>query len=264
MPKNHHGHVTLKEFLLNYREAMPAWLGKFRPEDKFCRIDFFTSRVVYYPGAGNDGHAVAVFGAAHAAHCFVYADYMKSLKQTLNDLTDQQQGFMGYTALATIILTPDDVTPRGWTPQIQLSQRQKRWYPCSSTTTEPFALLAVLERHLAFDDSHGPERLAILFLGADGIATYDALFCQLPNPRSPYAILIQDHGYGGNYDKFGRGGLLERLAIRCKVLPEWLLSGNSSDETWRNYDLVPDVIGEIAGMARSRRRLYRHTPSDDR
>ena len=34
----------------------------------------------------------------------------------------------------------------------------------------PFGFLEVLERDHEFDDNHGARRLAILFLGADGIA----------------------------------------------------------------------------------------------
>ena len=44
-------------------------------ESLFNREDFFNSRVVFYPGAYVDGHAIKLFGSSHAAHCFVYCDY---------------------------------------------------------------------------------------------------------------------------------------------------------------------------------------------
>ena len=77
--------------------------------------------------------------------------------------------------------------------------------------------LEILQRESGLNDAHGPSRLAILFLGADAIATYDALFCQGDGTRSPYVVVLQDHGFGGNYDSFGEGGTLEqafRLFLR--------------------------------------------------
>jgi hypothetical protein len=78
--------------------------------------------------------------------------------------------------------------------------------------------LEVLERDRALDDSHGAHRLAILFLGVNGIAAYKALFCQ-ENGTPPFAIVLQDHGTGGNYDRFGHGGSLERIAKTYDVIP---------------------------------------------
>ena len=64
-----------------------------------------------------------------------------------------------------------------------------------------------MERKPEYDEAHGPKRLAIIFLFADGIASYDALFCQSRNKCEPFGVLLQDHGFGGNYDKFGMGGI---------------------------------------------------------
>jgi hypothetical protein len=46
----------------------------------------------------------------------------------------------------------------------------------------------MLERKPEYDEAHGPKRLAVLFLFSDGIATYEALFCQAGNKLEPFAI----------------------------------------------------------------------------
>ena len=54
------------------KEDMPTWLARRRPGDAFDRDAFFASQVVFYPGAGTDGHPVALCGSTQSAHCLVY------------------------------------------------------------------------------------------------------------------------------------------------------------------------------------------------
>jgi hypothetical protein len=50
----------------------------------------------------------------------------------------------------------------------------------------------MLERKPEYDEAHGPKRLVVLFIFADAIATYDALFCQAGNKLEPFAQLRND------------------------------------------------------------------------
>jgi hypothetical protein len=68
--------------------------------------------------------------------------------------------------------------------------------------------------------------------------------------------VLQDHGWGGNWDKFGRGGLLEKVAGQCSAFPEWLLVADNT-EAWDGYVRVPDVAGSPGGRNRDNRFLYR-------
>jgi len=125
-------------------------------------------------------------------------------------------------------------------------------YPAASP---PFGLLEVLERDRELDDGYGSLRLAILFVGADGIAAYDALFCQGRETPPPFAVVVQDHGMGGNYDRFGRGGLLERIALDCHAVPRWLLVAENTNP-WESFVRLPDVEGDRGGMHNMLRFLY--------
>jgi len=242
---------TLYEYLQALREDIPDWLDQFRDGDNFSHREFFGSRIVYYPGSGTDGHPVKVFGSTHSAHTFVFADYGVTQADLERELNHGRHGFRGYHTLARLHLQEIDVVPRGWNPHLHLGKAAQDRYQLSA----PFGFLEILERDDEFQDNHGARRLAILFLGNDGIAAYDALFCQGRDTSVPFAIVLQDHGFGGNYDSFGGGSLLERIARDCHVVPRRLLVAKNT-KPWDAFDEVPDVDGDPGGMHSHLRFLY--------
>lgn len=247
--------MTLYEYLQALREDLPAWLDRWTDGDIFPREQFFGSRLVYYPGSGTDGHPVKVFGSTHSAHSFVYADYGVTQAALEEELGHPRHGFRGYHTSARLQLCERDLVPNGWTPHVHAAEVPQDRYRFGAVAAAPFGFLEVLERHRELDDNHGPRRLAILFLGADAIAAYDALFCQ-GRSHSPFAVVLQDHGFGGNYDRFGRDSLLERIARDCDVSPRWLLVADNT-EPWNGFERVPDVDGDPGGMHAHVRFLHR-------
>jgi len=245
--------VTPYEYLQGLREDIPAWLDQFRDGDNFQRQKFFGTRIVFYPGSGTDGHPVKMFGSTHSAHCFVYADYGVTQTTLESELWHPTHRFRGYHTLARLHLSEHDLVPNGWTPHVDPGDMRPD--PYGFVTTTPFGFLEVLERDQGFDDAHGARRLAILFLGADGIATYDALFCQGHPTLDPFAVVLQDHGFGGNYDRYGRGGLLDRIARRCGVFPRWLLVAQNT-KIWDGFVQIATVEGDPGGMHATLRFLY--------
>lgn len=246
--------MCLHDYLGTMREPVPEWLARFRAGDAFQVDAFLSSRVVYYPGSGTDGQPVRLFGSTHSAHCFIYADYGLTQEQIEQELNDQAHGFLGYRSAARLSLTERDVAPAGWIPHAELigSPVQGR----AGVATAPYGFLEVLERIDGFGDDHGASRLCILFLGADGIAAYDALFCQRNGTPPPFAVVLQDHVFGGNYDSFGADGALARAAALFEALPSWLLVAENTT-AWRGYEQVPDLPGEIGGRGAHLRFLYR-------
>lgn len=119
-----------------------------------------------------------------------------------------------------------------------------------------YAFLEILERDNGHDDTHGASRLAILFLGAEGVDTYDKLFCQTQGVTAPFAVLLQDHFC--THGAFGRGGPLENVATRVSVLPAWLLVGDNT-EPWHGFEPVPNVDGERGGRHGHWRVLYKRS-----
>lgn len=76
------------------------------------------------------------------------------------------------------------------------------------------------------------------------------------NRPAPYAVLLQDHGFGGNYSNFGADGVMEKIAQATKVLPEWLIVGPHT-QAWQGYYQVNGVEPDLGGMHGDKRSLYR-------
>lgn len=240
--------------LRDLRERVPGWLGGFSVGDSFPREEFFRSRIVFYPGSGVDGHPVKLFGSTHSAHCFVYADYFVKQAELEEQLADPLNNFYGYHTLARLQLKERDLVPRGWVAHVRPEDLPAGGFGFAPVAESPFGFLEVLERNQDLDERHGAHRLAILFLGADGIATYDALFCQTHSVSPPFAVILQDHGFGCNYNKFGQGGLLERIAKCCPTgLPDWLVVAKNTTP-WPGFMKAGD--GGRGGMHSMRRYLY--------
>jgi len=237
--------MTLYEYLRRISEPIPQWLEQFNNGEAFSSEQFFASRIIYYPGPRYDGQPVKLFGSTHSAHSFVYVDYGLTKDAIEAELGHDEYGFRGYHTLDRVQLAERDLTPNGWVDHVD--PRYEAPHGRAHIHTDPFGFIEVLERDQNLDDNYGAPLIGIMFLGADGIAAYDALFCQQNGTPPPFAFVLQDHGFGGNYDRFGRGGLLENIANRCHAVPRWLLVADKTDP-WDGFTRVPDVDGEPGGM----------------
>lgn len=238
------------DYLAQWQEPCPDWLINFDQESRFDAEDFFDSRVVFYPGSGDDDHAIRTFAESKAAHCFVHADYCMSRSQIESWILSGEGVFRHYRPLLSQNLAIGDVFPRGWKAHFPRHEADE----FSFRSVRRFVTLHILERVGEFD---GPgDRIAILFVGDDAHATYDALFCQRRRRRPPFAILLQDHGYGGNYSPFGHGGHLENIARTTSTYPELTFVGENT-EAWPDYKMISDYPPDAGGMHRMMRHLYR-------
>ena len=233
-------------------ESLPGWLRDWKPGGTLAMKEFFASRVVFYPGSGTDGQPVKFFGSRHVAHCFVYVDYGISRHHVEQELGESGHPFIGYRGIGHVHLTERDLTPEGWVPHLPLELS-----PNYRAIERPYAFLRILERKSGFDDGHGPQRLALLILCSDAIAAYDALWCQTGSqPTAPYAVVLQDHGWGGNYTTFGQGGRLEALASSTGRLPQVLFVAENT-RPWSGYEPVEGEAEGGGGMHGFWRQIWR-------
>jgi len=243
--------TTIIEYLSGQRESCPEWLRA--DPCAFDRSDFFGSRTIFYPGSGDDGQPVKLCARAHAAHAFVYVDTAYDRDWVGNCLNGPEVGFRGYAPEREESVREADVRPGGWTPTCPSLTQNERF-----RFADPFAWFVVFRRldGEGYGDTHGPERLAGLFVGADGFAAYDALYCQGDGTPAPFLVTVQDHGLGGNWNRygFGRGGILERMALQRSVLPECLLIADNS-KPWEGYRDT-GVAAEPGGCHGHPRRLF--------
>ena len=243
---------TIVDFLSRNPEPLPEWLASDNPPT-FDRKTFFASRTVYYPGSGTDGQPVKLCALSHAAHTFLYVDQGVKWETIVENLSDPERGFRGYEVVCRHQITEDVLWPDGWRPHVSEQEVAN-----ADRSAEPFRRFVVLKRTDGGED-HGPRRLAILFIRGDGFTCYDALYCQRDGTPPPYLAVIQDYGFGGNFDCFGKGGLLERIARRCSVRPEFLLVGEPS-KRWTGYENT-EAHPEPGGCPARPRRLFRRCPA---
>ena len=247
-----------QKYLSQFAETMPEWLANYNGWDRSAATNFMKSRTVFYPGGREDGHPFRVFGASHAAHCFLYADYGITKETVLASLAPNSPlRLKGYRLAFQQDLTETDLSPGGWQSHIEPSDwtnANQGWVKdwMRGYGVQPYGVLCIFDRETQYGNDHGPKRLALIYLGADGIATYDALYCQT-GCRAPYGLLLQDHGFGGNYNEFGSGGLMERIAKRTGVFPEWMLSDRA---VWTGFNRVPSVDGSTGGVHNQERFLF--------
>jgi hypothetical protein len=220
------------DLLSRERINLPDWIRETPSFAKEISDLFLQSRVVFYPGAGDDGHTIKLFGSSRAAFCFVYAD------------TDDR-GYGGH--------------PTGYSPVLQ---EEVAW----PVFDRPFnfngripkrAQWTVFQRQGGYGPDHGHEFIALLYVYGEAFTVYWDLWTR--NGKAPYAILIADHAMGGNFTGRRFGGNQSPMyewANANNAWPDWLLvSELGSTEPWPGYHRVS--TGDRGGMHQDERFLYR-------
>lgn len=226
-------------YLKDYREEEPEWIDKYLRGEQITFKDVMSSRVGYYPGSGFDGELMKVGNKSHSVHSFFYVDYMLK-KKDLEDHIAEEGSILGYHPIGQIEWQESDLMPNGQYP-IDFSIRPEHANPYSFVEKgeTPYCFSVVMERNEDKDDTWGAKHFAVTFLFADGIATYYQLFV-IEYSKAPWLFLLQDHGFGGNYDKFGVGGILDRIIQRNHCFPTFVLCA-SNTRIWRRYEKIEDV-----------------------
>ena len=219
--------MTQIEYLnKKYAEVTPAWLKSYKKGQALPLAEFVHSRIVYYPGSGIDWHPIEVFGGSCSAHCFIYVDYLMPEDEVIGNLQGEY-GLAGYHILDSVRISETNLRQvvslkrHYLTPEEQQHAAEGTRGFRGADAPAPYARLVVLERDSS--QSEGAERLAVLFLGADGHATFEAIFAN-GNAPDLFGFLLQEHGWGCNYDRWGRDGLCDKIMQRSNVFPKVILS----------------------------------------
>ena len=230
---------TIEEYFNNDKEVTPDWLKNYDPNN---RPSFDTIMNIggnlYYPGSGYDGQPIKTFNRAHLTHKYFYVDYGINKEDIINELS-KEDALKGYKQIDMIEFSEADLTPRGWKPHYRLTEEDIQiMKDFNIRPNNCYCLVFIFERLPEYQFEHGCERFALICIKGDGIATYDALFAN--RHKAPLVLVLQDHGFGGNYSSFGRGGALEQIAQKTKCLPEFILCADNT-HIWVDYNKIPDV-----------------------
>ena len=94
--------MNVAEYLSNYREEEPTWLGRHLRNEQVTFKDIMSSRVAYYPGSGYDGTLMKVGNMSHSVHSFLYVDYLLK-RSDLERHIAQKNSIRGYHPIGKIV-----------------------------------------------------------------------------------------------------------------------------------------------------------------
>lgn len=239
--KSKEPYKTPEEYLSDDKEDMPDWLASFKKGDRVDIQELFSSRILFNPGAGTEGSPIRVFNKAHAVHVFMYVDYGYTEDEIDRELSDR--AFLGYHLIHEERISPKRLTPKPITYHLTEEELREiaesyKWY--GIPTTNRFCILKIYERDAELGDGHGAARFAIVYVGGDAIAAYDAIFGN--TDRSPFACVIENYGFSLTYSPFGAGSYLEKIALRSERLPKYLLCAENCD-CWAEFVKLRRVGG---------------------
>lgn len=240
------------EYFKNNKEEMPSWLKNYKMGNKLNFDEILENRIIYYPGAYIDGQPIKTYNMAHLAHTFLYTDYMIKDNDVIKNAYSNNS-LLGYHLIGFEEFKISDFIKRNVKKHFYLTEDQQSFYDAVRNKNQ-FGFIGIFERNKEYDESHGQERIALIYLSLDGIRLYDYLFVN--RKKAPYLVVLQDHGFGGNYDSFGDHSILSNLVYKHNIYPEYLLCALNT-EPWKNYDSIDNVDIEIGGMFHHKRKLYK-------
>ncbi|MBM4180494.1 MAG: hypothetical protein FJ209_02930 [Betaproteobacteria bacterium] len=180
--------------------AEPNWLSRIDPttiQEKVFPLDGILRDSLYYPSSGFDGDPVRHLVGNFVS--FIYVDYGRGREDFESALISP--GFRGYDLVAKREVAQQELAPRGWRPSF-LTSADGDPSRHREQIRKPFCLWVVLQRRNDVPACHGPYRFSLLYLCADGVAAFQALYVANNMLPAAVAVIQPGHGFGGNWTNF--------------------------------------------------------------
>jgi hypothetical protein len=181
---------------------LPDWLGRMTAKNMLDEP--FPFRVVldgalYYPACGNDGRPVQYLGQWF--HSFIYVDYGYDREMFIDELATKP--FLKYQLLGMRSISVSELTPNGWgQPLLSDTEAEQATRCADHRTRKHFCEWVILEREASAPPNFGPKRFSLLYLNADGVAAYEALYVGNALRAGAIAVIQPGHGFGRNWTDF--------------------------------------------------------------
>lgn len=105
---------------------------------------------------------------------------------------------------------------------------------------------------------HPGRSTRLIYLATEGHQTFGRL---LGTALQPDLVVLQDHGFGGNWCDFGGDSPMHRMAQAAGTLPRWLFSADGNTRVWPGYEAIGEPILLAGQMHHYPRTLYRRLES---
>ncbi|MEN9905165.1 MAG: hypothetical protein RLZZ555_1730 [Pseudomonadota bacterium] len=193
--------------------------------------------MLYYPGAGMDYGPLQYFALNHDLAVAVYVDYLvkpewiRSMLRSVSSIEPELHR-----------IAPKDLGCHRWADFWPEDENSRMF----AKPTRAFGLQCDLQIH--------PGRSTrLIYLATEGHQTYRNL---LGTALQPDLVVLQDHGFGGNWRDFGGESPMYRMAQAAGALPPLLFSAGENTRVWPGYRAIDEPI-LLAGQAHHyRRTLY--------
>jgi len=205
---------------------------------------------LYYPSSGFDGDPVRHLAGNILS--FVYVDYGHSHDEFVSAL--ETPGFRGYERIAARPAIEMELTPNGWRPTPPTRSdgdpsRYRNWIK------QPFCSWSVFQRRENVPDSHGPSRFSLLYLCADGVAAFQALYVANSVVPKAVAVIQPGHAFGGNWTDYTSPDQLLAKSVLGNPSghPEILLYGGIGrrdfyrEPCWPDYQTLLCFVDKAGG-----------------
>ncbi len=214
----------------------------------------------YYPACDNDGGVVKDCNKNYQTlgiDTFIYCDYAygeDSLNEDMND-------FHGYKVLATRSLQQHDLTPNGWSMVMPPGLDLQQYHMFKDAYKTPFAKWIVYERVPEKGEDFGPKRFSLIYIGGEGIATYQAIYWTNNACPKAIAIIQPGHAFGLNWTNFTEpNGYMNWVVTHhpSRKVPKQIYFGgvmgreDYDDLNWSNYKKVRGIERYYGGARNNR------------
>ena len=178
---------------------MNRWLDNYCDggEERIFPLMRVLHNSLYYPASGFDGDPIKYF--SHKINSFIYVDYSRSEDDLKGELVSNS--FTGYRLAHSQNISIKQLVPNGWKP-VAVCNDSSGPDPVHQIIAKPFAKWLVFERLSDYGPCHGAERFSLLYLCADGVAAYQALYIANHCVPKAIAIIQPGFGFGNNYTDF--------------------------------------------------------------
>lgn len=194
--------------------------------------------MLYYPGAGTDYGPLQHFALNLDLAVAVYVDYLikpDMIRAMLRSVTP--------TVPELQRISPRDLGCRAWADFWPDEERSRMF----ASPSRAFGFRCDLQIH--------PGRSTrLIYLATEGHQTFRQL---LGTALQPDLVVLQDHGFGGNWCDFGGMSPMYRMAQAADALPPLLFSADGNTRVWPGYQAIAEPVLLAGQMHDYRRTLYR-------
>jgi hypothetical protein len=194
--------------------------------------------VLYYPGAGTDYGPLQHFAQELDLAVAVYVDYLITpnlIHQMLRSVSPQVPELRCFS--------PKHLGLRRWA-DFWPDHEDSRMF---ARPTRAFGLQCDLQIH--------PDHTTrLIYLATEGHQTYQNL---LGTVLQPDLVVLQDHGFGGNWRDFGGESPMYRMAHAAGALPLWVFSAGLNTQVWPGYEWAGQSLLLPGQMHDYERHLHR-------